>query len=538
MLEPQVDASELAAVLQSLTDCVGHENIELELEEREYYSQDYYRKGLTALAVVKPMTIEQLSQAVALATQAGVAVFPRGGGLSYSDGYLPTRTQSIIMDTAALDRIVEINEQDMYVTVETGCTWAALESALSSTSVRPGFWGTLSGLHATIGGTISQGGASLGSAKYGTSSESVLAVSVVTADGSIVRTGSAGQENKTPFFRYYGPDMTGVFCSDCGALGIKATITLRLERRRQLHYGLSFGYHSFEGMVQGIAAVAREGRATEQLSFSAETMANFGELSFTETLKTAYKVASTSSNPVNGLIQVVKMGFAGKRFLDKTRYMSHCVIEAGNQKELNGQIALIREVVKPYGFDLPNTVPTVIRAMPFPPPDTLAPNGQRLLPIHTILPLSKVVEFHLKLGEYLDGHKERLVELGITQQPILGSMGTNGFLYEPVFYWRDQPQEYHQRNTSPEVLSNASNTDNVEARELLEVIRVDVIELMHQCGGVHMQVGKMFPFMQDRSPESMSLMMAIKQELDPHCLMNPGALRFCEKEKKFTESND
>jgi len=517
---------DIDALTQSFVQRLGEDKVETTIAEREYFSQDYYRKGRTAIAVLKPSTIEQLSEAVKLATEAGLAVFPRGGGLSYSDGYLPTTESAVVIDTRGLNRIIEINAEDMYVTVETGCTWAALEEALSKTDVRPGFWGTLSGLEATIGGTISQAGASLGSAKFGTSSESVLAMDVVIADGSIVSTGSAGQKDKLPFYRTYGPDMTGVFCADCGALGIKASVTLRLERRRKLNYGLSFGYHSFDSMVQGIAAVAREGRATEHLSFSADTMANFGELSFAETLKTAYRVASASANPVSGLVQLIKMAFAGKRFLDKTSYMSHCVVEAENKKELDGQIALIRDVVKPHGFDLPNTVPTVIRAAPFSPINVLSPKGERVLPLHTILPLSKVVDFHHAITAYLDEKKPQLDKHEITQQPILGSMGTNGFLYEPVFYWPDSAEEYHHRHTSEEILALASENANTQARELLEEMRVDIIELMHQHGGVHMQIGKMYPYMRDRKPESIAMLKAIKQHLDPKGLMNPGCLGF------------
>jgi len=516
---------DFSAVLLAIADCVGNENLIRDQLERDYYSQDYYRKGLTALAVVKPQTVETLAKSVQLAIEAGLAVFPRGGGLSYSDGYLPTTSDGIIVDTAAINRIVEINQQDMYVTVETGCTWAALEEALSKTDVRPGFWGTLSGLGATIGGTISQGGASLGSAKFGTSSESVLAVDVVTADGSIVSTGSAGQVNKSPFFRNYGPDMTGLFCADCGALGIKARVTLRLERRRKMVYGLSFGYESFEKMLQGLAAVAQEGRATEHLSFSAETMANFGELSFTKTLKTAYRVATASYSWLSGLIQVVKMGLAGSRFLDKAKFMSHCVLEAANQKELDGQIARIREVVEPFGFDLPNTVPTIIRAAPFAEPNVMSPLGQRLLPIHTLLPLSKVMSFHNSMLDYLAKNKALMDEHGITQQPILGTMGTNAFLYEPVFYWTDKAEEFHKRNTSLDILAKAANAiDNPETRKVLEKMRLEVVELMHQSGGVHMQIGKMYPFMQDRQTASTDLIKVLKQHLDPKGLINPGAL--------------
>jgi len=236
-------------------------------------------------------------------------------------------------------------------------------------------------------------------------------------------------------------------------------------------------------------------------------------------------VASASSSVFAGLTQVIKMGLAGRRFLDKANYMSHCVVEAGNRKELNGQIALLREVVQPYGFDLPNTVPTVIRAAPFPPLDVLSPTGQRLLPIHTILPLSKVLEFHQRLTEYLEEHRTLMVQHGITQQPILGTMGTNGFLYEPVFYWDDSIGEYHKRHTNPEIVAKVSDrADNPEARVVIEKFRVDIIKLMHEHGGVHMQIGKMYPYLQDRKPESLALLKAIKTQLDPKDLINPGAL--------------
>ncbi len=517
--------SEFEQALAAISACIGEENIFTSDRDRTYYSQDYYRKGLDALAAVKPQTLEQLSQTVKLATDAGLAVFPRGGGYSYSDGYLPTTQSGIVIDTLALNRIVEINQDDMYVTVETGCTWAALEEALSETDVRPGFWGTMSGLNSTIGGTISQGGASFGSAKFGTSSESVLAVDIVTADGSVVSTGSAGQTDKSPFFRYYGPDMTGLFCADAGALGIKATVTLRLERRQKHVFGLSFGYETFESMVSGIAAVARESRATEHLSFSAKTMANFGELSLQETIKTVFAVAKASSSWPSAINQIAKMGFAGKRFLDKANYMSHCVVEGANKKELAGQIDLIRKVVKPYGFDLPNTVPTVIRAMPFPALDVLTPEGKRGLPIQTVLPLSRVCNFHQSLNAYYAKNEAWMQELGITQQPVLGTMGTTGFLYEPVLYWDDRAEEFHSRHTNPDILAKVADApNNIEAQAAIEKMRLDIIDIMHEHGGVHLQIGKAYPYLRDRSEGSLALISAIKKQLDPKGLMNPGAL--------------
>ena len=55
---------------------------------------------------------------------------PRGGGASYTDGYLPTTPRSILIDTSRLNRILEINAEDMYVTVEPGITWADLTARL------------------------------------------------------------------------------------------------------------------------------------------------------------------------------------------------------------------------------------------------------------------------------------------------------------------------------------------------------------------------------------------------------------------------
>lgn len=520
---PQLE--QYAALLTAFEAAVGQQNVLTDDASLTYFSQDYYRSGVAPIAVIRPPTVEALAQATGLATSHGVAVFPRGGGFSYTDAYLPNRPDSIIVDTQLLNKIVEINTDDMYVTVEAGCTWAALEEALADTAVRSGFWGTLSGYNATIGGTVSQGGASLGSAKYGMSSESVLALEVVSADGTIVRTGSAGQHDKTPFFRNYGPDVTGLFCCDAGALGIKARVTLRLERRRRLHYGLSFGFESFDDMLAGMAAVAAEGRATEHLSFSAETMANFGELSFKETLKTAFAVAKVSSNWFSGLIQVAKMGLAGRRFLNSARYMSHCVVEAANQKELAGQIQRIREVVAPHGRDLPNTVPTVIRAAPFMQLDTLSPKGQRGLPIHTVLPFSKVMNFHHQFNQYVAGMEAEMAAHGVSIQSMFTTLGTTGFLYEPVFYWCDEPNSFHKRHTQAEVLAKAeANPNSAEATALVEKMRVAIVHLMHQCGGIHLQIGKAYPFMKDRDAASSALINAIKAELDPKGLINPAAL--------------
>ena len=58
-----------------------------------------------------------------------------------------------MVDTSSLNEILEINQQDMYVRVEAGCTWKALYEVLRPLGLRTPFWGPLSGIHATVGGS-------------------------------------------------------------------------------------------------------------------------------------------------------------------------------------------------------------------------------------------------------------------------------------------------------------------------------------------------------------------------------------------------
>ena len=186
------------------------------------------------------------------AIRSGIAVCARGGGTSYTADYLPISRNTLIIDLGRLDRIVEFNQVDAYVTVESGVTWAALKSALDPLGLRTPFYGPFSGLRATFGGAVSQHAISLGSAAHGLSAQSVLSMLVVLADGTCLHTGSAarlqagaGMYSVGPFMRHDGPDLTGLFTGDCGAFGVKATITLALVATKAAFRGVSGISHPF-----------------------------------------------------------------------------------------------------------------------------------------------------------------------------------------------------------------------------------------------------------------------------------------------------
>ena len=227
MALPSPTAVTNSDITARLTDLLGVAQVETSLEKTTFFSTDLSSRGPTASAVIRPTEAAQVVAAVKLCTEHGVTVIPRGGGFSYTGGYVPTEADSVIVDLRGLDRIVEINADDMYVVVETGCTWHTLYEALKAKGLRTPYFGPMSGYHATVGGALSQGSFFLGSSQYGPVADSVLAVEVALADGSLIRTGSwGGGEGSSPFFRSYGPDLTGVFLGDSGAFGFKTKAVL------------------------------------------------------------------------------------------------------------------------------------------------------------------------------------------------------------------------------------------------------------------------------------------------------------------------
>ncbi|NBX41153.1 MAG: FAD-binding oxidoreductase, partial [Gammaproteobacteria bacterium] len=232
--------SQAADVLAAFRDVVGSEHVLVADDARALASQDVYRAGSLPLAVLRPQSTADVAQLVRLARAERLAVHVRGGGMSYTDAYLPQHTHSIVLDMRGLDRVREIVADDHIVTAEAGCTWAALDAAVAPRGLRARFWGPMSGALATLGGGFSQGAATFGSARHGSSASTALDFEVVLGDGSILHTGRAGNAARPAFFRPYGPDLTGLYTGDAGALGIKTAVTLQLEQRPGAQGSLSF----------------------------------------------------------------------------------------------------------------------------------------------------------------------------------------------------------------------------------------------------------------------------------------------------------
>lgn len=514
-------------LLPQLESLLGRENVLTDETERRFYSTDIYREGRLPIAVVRPGSTADVSQVVQLATTHGLSVVPRGGGASYTDGYAPAENTSLLIDTSRLDRIVEINTRDMYVVAEVGVTWARLNEALQAQGLRTPFYGPFSGLAATLGGSLSQNSVTWGTGVFGISGETPLGVEVVLGNGEVVRTGSWGAANSVPFLRSYGPDLTGLFMGDCGALGIKTRVALRLMKRHSHVMGLSFGFKDFRSMALGMEAAAKEGLNLTNFGLDpALQQGQLGKADAATAMQSALAVFRSSRNVLDGTKQVVKMALAGRRFLEGAVFSAHWLVDGIDDASCRAAVARLRSVLQPFGAEVPPTVPTVANAMPFMPLyNVRSPLGERWVPVHGILPFSRVEGFRADLSAYYEKHAAQMKSLKIRYGAMFMTVGTNAFLYEPVFYWEDVTNITQERLLPEGYAATLPKfADNPEGRRLVDEMKHGIADLFHRHGAAHLQIGKFYPYMRGRDPSTAKLMRDIKQVVDPRGRLNPGAL--------------
>jgi len=513
-------------LLSRLRELVGEGNLKTDTETRALYSQDVYRAGKLASAVVSPTDRSQVSEILRAAGAVGISVYVRGGGMSYTDAFTPEKTPALLLDLGGLDKVLEINAQDLYATVEAGCTWAALDEALAREGLRAVFWGPMSGGMSTIGGAMSQGAVTFGSGRNGPSAAAALSYEVVLADGSVLQTGADAQANRVPFLRYYGPDLTGLFSCDGGALGVKTAISLQLERRPALRDGLSFAFEDFPSLVAGVREVAQQGLATEV--FGAETaLARMvaDASNFRQDLKTLLEVGRAAGNPITAVRRMLAIAAGGRRFLTDSEFTVSFLAEAPDSSRLSATLRDIRRAVGKTGYEIPNTMAQVVSANPFPTPGVLGPGGRRLLPLHGVMPYSRAAGLQRAFKALIERQAENMKAHGVDAYVVYSTTGASGFLWECVFYWPDDWPELHRQTMDADILGCMQESEvQPEARALVESLRVATVDLMHEHGSAHYQIGRAYPFARDRSVESLSLLRDIKARLDPHGLINPGAL--------------
>jgi glycolate oxidase FAD binding subunit len=207
-----------AALLEKLQSVVGAPHLLTGVDLSPYVVE-----GRTPEAAVFPGTVDEVRTVVALAAEAEVPVIAWGGGTAATAG-MPAARSGLVLGLRRLDRILEHEPGDLTVTVEAGRTFADLQAALGER----GQWLSLDppdAERATIGGVLAANASGPRRHLYGTMRDLVIGVTVITADGALVRGGGKVVKNVA------GYDLPKLFVGSCGTLGVIVEVTAKLRPR-------------------------------------------------------------------------------------------------------------------------------------------------------------------------------------------------------------------------------------------------------------------------------------------------------------------
>lgn len=220
------DKANLEAAWSDFAAIVGKENVstvedDLLVHANSEWSSYRNEESHKPFMVVYPASTEQVSAMMKICHARRISVVGYSGGTSLEGHVTPTRG-GICVDFRRMDKIIQLHKEDMDVVVQPAVGWEHLNEELSKDNL---FFPPDPGPGAQIGGMIGTGCSGTNAYRYGTMREWVLSVTVVLADGTVVKTRQRPRKSSA------GYDLTKLFIGSEGTLGLVTEATLKLTTK-------------------------------------------------------------------------------------------------------------------------------------------------------------------------------------------------------------------------------------------------------------------------------------------------------------------
>lgn len=249
--------------IEKLMEIVGKENVLRSPEDLVSYSFDGTFTEALPDVVVQPFSTEEVSKVLTLAYHTETPVIPRGMGTGLAGGSVPI-TGGIVLSLTRMNRILEIDKDNMIATVESGVITADLNKKVEAL----GFFyppDPSSVKQCTIGGNVACNAGGPRCLKYGVTEDYVLGLTAVTAEGKVLKTGGKTIKNVT------GYNLTKLLVGSEGTLGVITEIIVRLISKPRIVRTAMAVFDSLDNGSRAVNTMLKQGIVPATLEMMDQT---------------------------------------------------------------------------------------------------------------------------------------------------------------------------------------------------------------------------------------------------------------------------
>ena len=456
-----VAVTEINAVVEQLRALLG-DRLSTSEAVRTQHGTDYsYLPHPPPDAVAFVESTEEVIDIVKVCAAHKVPVIPYGTGTSL-EAHFSAPHGGVSIDLKAMNEVLEVRAEDMDVTVQPGVTHKQLNKYLRDTGL---FFPIDPGADASLGGMAATRASGTNAVRYGTMRENVLSLSVVLADGRLIRTSRRARKSAA------GYDLTRLFVGSEGTLGVITEVTLRLYGIPEHISAAVCSFEDLEGAVNSVIATIQSAIPIARIELlndvQMKAINDYSKLDYPlkQTLFLEFHGTEAGVQEQVGQVKAITDDFGGGNF------------QWAERTEDRNRLWQARH----------DAAYAVMALRP----------GAAIMPTDVCVPISRLAECILE--------SERDFQEAGLLAPIAGHVGDGNF-HMAVIFDRDNEEEVARAKAANERLVHRA------------------LAMGGTCTGEHgVGVGKI-DFLIAEHGEAVSVMRTLKIALDPDNIMNPGKI--------------